>query len=173
MTSSQGGAAAETLHPHINPLPNPPPDCLEYMGTYELCFTCVCLTGGSSVHAGDSGSVFISAHINRSSVTVESYSFSLTHSSAAFAFFLRDPHPPATSSANLLMKGVCDGASCRGSEALYYPNSKGLWRPPLRCGDRIVRGGCFGGLGAGGGTKSTALPNELKWPIETGFFSFF
>lgn len=38
----------------------------------------------------------------------------------------------------------------------------------------MVGGGCLGGVwGAGGGTKSTALPNELEWPIETGLFSFF
>lgn len=151
MTSPQGGAAAETLHPHTNPPPDPPPDCPEHTGTNRLCFTCTCLTGGSSVHAGDSGSVFISAHINRSSVTIESHSFSLTHSSAAFPFFSRDPHPPATSSANLLMKGVCDGASCRGGEALYYPNSEGFWRPPLRCGDGMVGGRVFGGCLGGGG----------------------
>lgn len=30
-----------------------------------------------------------------------------------------------------------------------------------------------GGGGEGGGTQSTALPNELEWAIETGLFSFF
>lgn len=51
---------------------------------------------------------------------------------------------------------------------------KGFRRPPLK--NRRNSGGrvCAGRFeGAGGGTKSTALPNELEWAIETGLFSFF
>lgn len=70
---------------------------------------------------------------------------------------------------------MCDGGSCGGGEALYYPNSDGLQEAPIEK-QRKNGGGraCAGRFkGAGGGTESTALPNELEWPIETVLFFYF